>query len=227
MRVCGIIAEYDPFHKGHLFQLNLARELSRADYMVCVLGCSFSQRGEAMLLGTFDRAAMALENGFDLVAGMPFSFSCAQANRFARGGVGTLSRMGLVNAISFGCETDRLDWLQAAAGLMNRPDAAYLRRLKDGLAAGYSFARAQGIALHEAMPELSRDLIASPNFILGLSYLRELDRLGSPIEAIPVKRATNYHSRDAGPMASAGAVRAMLLNGEIAGALEGCPENSG
>jgi len=61
MKVCGIIAEYDPFHRGHLYHLNQAREQSRADYMVCVLGCAFSQRGDAMLFDSFARAKMALE----------------------------------------------------------------------------------------------------------------------------------------------------------------------
>mgnify|MGYP000864007112 FL=1 len=88
MKVCGIIAEYDPFHEGHLHQLRRARELTQADYMVCVLGSAFSQRGDAMMFSTQDRARMALANGFDLVLGMPYSFSCAQANRFAVGGVG-------------------------------------------------------------------------------------------------------------------------------------------
>lgn len=226
MQVCGIIAEYDPFHKGHLFQLNRARELTRADYMVCVLGGAFSQRGEAMLFHTFDRARMALENGFDLVVGMPFSFSCAQANRFARGGVGILEKMSLISHISFGCETERLDWLKTAARIMNHPDAAYVRKLKEGLAAGNSFVKAQGRALMDAMPELPEDLISSPNFILGLSYLRELERLGSPIKPVPVLRKGSYHSLGDDALASATAVRALLLKGDINGALSACPEAS-
>ena len=226
MQVCGIIAEYDPFHKGHLYQLNRARELTGADYMVCVLGGAFSQRGEAMLFHTFDRARMALENGFDLVVGMPFSFSCAQANRFARGGVGILQKMNLVSHISFGCETDRLDWLRTAARIMNHPDAAYVRKLREGLAAGHSFAKAQGRALMEAMPELSEEVISSPNFILGLSYVRELERLDSPIKPVPVLRKGSYHGLGDNTFASASAVRALLHKGDIEGALSACPESS-
>ncbi len=227
MRVCGVIAEYDPFHKGHLFHLSRARELTGADFMVCVLGGAFSQRGEAMLFHTFDRARMALENGFDLAVGMPLSFSCAQANRFARGGVGILHQMSLVSHLSFGCETDRLDWLETAAGIMNRPDSGYVMKLREGLAAGQSFAKAQGKALSEAMPDLPESLISSPNFILGLSYLRELKRRDSLMIPIPVPRSGSYHSLDGGPLASASAVRSMLMKGDEEGAMAACPEPSG
>ncbi len=226
MRVCGVIAEYDPFHKGHLYHLSRARELTGADFMVCVLGGAFSQRGEAMLFQTFDRARMALENGFDLAVGMPLSFSCAQANRFARGGVGILHQMNLVSHLSFGCETERLDWLKTAAGIMNHPGSGYVMKLREGLAAGQSFAKAQGRALMEAMPELPEDLISSPNFILGLSYMRELERLDSPMIAVPVLRSGSYHSLDSGPLASASAVRAMLMRGDDEDAMSACPEPS-
>lgn len=226
MRVCGIIAEYDPFHKGHLYHFNQAREKACADYMVCVLGCAFSQRGEAMLFQTQDRARMALANGFDLVLGMPFSFSCAQANHFAGGGVGILQGIGMVTHLSFGCETDNLDWLTGAAHLLNRPGLSFIQSLKKGLREGRSFAQAQGRALTEHLPELPLHLLSSPNFILGLSYLRELERLDSPIIPLPVKRETAYHSTSPGPMASASAVRAFLVKGETGLAMQSCPNKS-
>ena len=226
MKVCGIIAEYDPFHKGHLYHLEQARKLSRADYMVCVLGCAFSQRGDAMLFGTRDRALMALINGFDLVLGMPFSFSCAQANRFAAGGIGILNSLGVVTHLSFGCETDQLEQLQAAAGLLNHPDLSFARRLKDELASGCSFALAQGRALQAALPEIPSALFSSPNFILGVSYLRELERLHSRIIPVPVLRQTAYHSREIKPLASAGAVRALLLEDQQIDLSIVCPSGS-
>ena len=74
MRVCGIVAEYDPFHLGHAYHLNSAREQSQADFVVCVMGCAFSQRGTPMLLGPHTRARMAVLAGADVVLGMPFLF---------------------------------------------------------------------------------------------------------------------------------------------------------
>lgn len=224
MKVCGIIAEYDPFHKGHLHQFERAKALTGADYMVCVLGCAFSQRGEAMLFSTQDRALMALKNGFDLVLGMPFSFSCAQANRFAKGGVGILDSLGCVSHLSFGCESDNLDHLFKTARLLYQPSAAFSLMLKEGLAKGLSFAAAQGKALAACLPEVPQPLFPSPNFILGVSYLLELLALQSGIQPVPVKRDTAYHSGELQPLASAGAVRKAYLNREDYS--QACPDAS-
>ncbi len=226
MRVCGVIAEYDPFHFGHGYHYQQAREAARADYMVCVLGGAFSQRGEPMLFGTFDRARMALEYGFDLAVGMPFSFSCAQANRFAAGGVGVLSRLGTVTHLSFGCEPEGLPWLTETARLLNRPDAAFLEELRLGLDAGLPFAKAQGQAVERRIPGFPAGLMTAPNFILGVSYLRELFRVNSEMTVLPVVRTTDYHSFAPGPVASAGAVRALILSDRLNEALDACPESS-
>ena len=226
MKVCGIIAEYDPFHRGHLYHLNQAREQSRADYMVCVLGCAFSQRGDAMLFDSFARAKMALDNGFDLVLGMPVSFSCAQANRFARGGVGILNSLVVITHLSFGSESARLNHLSAAARMLNHPDEVFTQALKQGLEDGASFAKAQGQALSAALPVLPETLLSSPNFILGVSFLRELDSLGSGITPLPIARAGSYHSKAAGPLASASAVRAKLLADPGANLEAECPDAS-
>jgi len=158
---------------------------------------------------------------------MPFSFSCAQANRFARGSIGILQGIGAVSHLSFGCETDNLEWLRIAARLLNRPNIPFILSLKKGLSEGRSFAQAQGRALSEHLPEVPLHLFSSPNFILGLSYLRELDIQKSTIIPLPVKRETDYHSTSPGPMACASAVRALLKKGETEEGLTACPEKSG
>ena len=226
MKVCGIIAEYDPFHLGHLYHLRQAKAQSGADFLVCVLGSAFSQRGDAMLFSTRDRARMALENGIDLVLGMPVSFSCAQANRFACGGVGILHRLGIITHLSFGCETDDLSLITAVARLLGQPDKAFIAGMKDSLSGGASFARAQGEALQAALPGMPKSLIAAPNFILAVSYLRELDRLGSDIRAVPVQRRGAYHGTAQDSFASAGAIRATWIQGSISRAFASCPAAS-
>ena len=226
MKVCGIIAEYDPFHKGHRYHLETAREKSGADYIVCVLGCAFSQRGDAMLFNSHKRAEMALLNGADLVLGMPVSFSCAQANRFARGGVGILSGIGVTTHLAFGSECANAESLQSAAHLLNHPDESFNTKLRNNLAAGLSFAQAQGEALAESLPQIAPGLFSSPNFILGVSYLRELEALGSRITPLPVLRKTAYHSQTAGPGASAGAVRQKLLSEKGCELKEECTDES-
>ncbi len=226
MKVCGIIAEYDPFHKGHRYHLEAAREKSQADYVICVLGCAFSQRGEPMLFDSHKRAQMALANGADLVLGMPVSFSCAQANRFARGGVSILHQLGLVTTLAFGSESAQTDLLVKAARLLNHPDEGFLFELKSNLKKGLSFAKAQGEALKKSLPDILPSLFSSPNFILGMSYLRELDSLQSPIQPLPIKRTTDYHSPSPGPLASASAVRLKLSKYPACDLREECPEET-
>lgn len=226
MKVCGIIAEYDPFHKGHLYQLEQAKALSGADYTICVLGCAFSQRGDAMLFDSHARAEMALRNGFDLALGMPFSFSCAQSNRFAAGGVGILNSLGVVSHLSFGSESDQLDELYRTADMLNHPGETFLNALKAALHRGRSFAAAQGEALEAALPDIPPALFSSPNFILGVSYLRELEHLGSSIKPVPVRRQSAYHSLEKTGLASASAVRAMIAQGEEAALMDACPQAS-
>lgn len=226
MKVCGIIAEYDPFHEGHLHQLRRARELTQADYMVCVLGSAFSQRGDAMMFSTQDRARMALANGFDLVLGMPYSFSCAQANRFAVGGAGILHQLGVVTHQSFGCETTDLKALSDTARMLHAPDAVFKHALKQALEDGHSFAKAQGLAMAASLPQVDEALLSAPNFILGVSYLRAHLELGSTITPAVVLRQGDYHSRDTGGFASASAVRAMLQKNPEADLNGICPQKS-
>ena len=147
MRVCGIIAEYDPFHLGHLHQLSEARRLSQADYVVCVISCAFTQRGLPALFSTQYRARMALLAGADLVLGMPVSYGCAQANRFALGGVGVLHGLRVVTHLSFGVEASALPELGRLSRLLEGADAGFQGRQRAALRAGHSLARARGEAL--------------------------------------------------------------------------------
>ena len=107
MAVCGIIAEYDPFHKGHARHLRLARERSGADDIVCVMSGSFTQRGVPALLSAHARAEMALRCGADIVLQMPYAFSVREAEYFALGGVYILHALGCVTHLSFGAEMFR------------------------------------------------------------------------------------------------------------------------
>lgn len=226
MRVCGIIAEYDPFHKGHQRHLDMAREKSQADWLVVVLGQSFSQRGLPALFSTHLRARMALMGGADLVLGMPVSYSCAQANRFALGGVGILHQLGVVTDLSFGVEQEALPYLSPTAALLIAPDEAFKARLKQALSEGKSFARAQGEALSAGLPGMPRGLVDQPNFVLALCYAQALDKLHSPIRMLPVPRAHSYHASGLDVLPSASAVRAAALRGDWKGLHEALPESS-
>ena len=105
MKTTGIIAEYNPLHNGHLYQMQQARRLSGSDYVIVVMSPDFVQRGEPALLDKWVRARMALEAGADLVLEMPVRYATGSAEHFAEGGVSVLDCLGVVDSLSFGCET--------------------------------------------------------------------------------------------------------------------------
>ncbi|NLC33544.1 MAG: nucleotidyltransferase family protein [Clostridiales bacterium] len=214
MRVCGIVAEYDPFHKGHYYQLEEAKQNSSADYIICVISTAFTQRGMPGLLSTRDRAEMALLAGADLVLGMPVSYSCSQANRFAMGGVGILQALGVVSHLSFGIEKESLPHLFQIRDLLLNPSIAYKKALQESLSQGQSFARAQGNAIANYFSNADNTTINQPNFNLALCYLQAISILNSSIEPMPVIRQGHYHDTKITALPSASAVRAAILRGD-------------
>ena len=118
MRVVGVVAEYNPFHRGHAHHLQTARRLAGADAVVAVMSGCFVQRGDAALLSPGVRARMALSAGADAVILLPCLWSVRDAEHFALGGVSLLSSLG-VDAISFGAETADKACLRQAAHLLN------------------------------------------------------------------------------------------------------------
>jgi predicted nucleotidyltransferase len=106
----GIIAEYNPFHNGHLYQLSRARELSGTRAVAIAMSGSFTQRGEPACTDKFTRAKWALANGADIVFELPAVFALANAERFAKGGVALLGMSGIVDALSFGAENADLEF---------------------------------------------------------------------------------------------------------------------
>lgn len=212
MKVCGIIAEYDPFHRGHLYHLETARSLSGADYVVCVLSAAFLQRGAPALFPVRTRARMALAAGADAVFALPVSFSVSDAERFALGGVSLLHALGVVNSLAFGCETPCLSTLSAAADCLKDEPPDYILALKRHLAAGVSHAAAQGSALADFLG-LSEKIVSSPNNALAICYLRALKKLDSPMLPLPVPRLGAHHFFEGDGYPSASAIRKWVLDG--------------
>lgn len=213
MAVCGVIAEYDPFHRGHERHLTLAREKTGADFVIVVMSGSFTQRGMPALLPPHARAEMALRCGADVVLELPYGFSVREADGFARGSVGILHALECVTHLSFGCETDDLPLLQAAAALLEEPDEAFLSDVQRRLDGGLSFAAAQGQAVAKRL-KIPADMLNAPNAALAVAYLRALRRLNSPIIAVPILRTASYRSAEMEAYPSAAAVRGALLRGD-------------
>lgn len=219
MRACGIIAEYDPLHNGHAWQIEQARKESGAQLIVVVMSCCFTQRGMPALLSPHARAEMALHTGADIVLGLPYSFSVCDAERFALGGVCALSRSGLVDCISFGVEPGNAQYIPPAAQLLENPTDDFTAILHENLSYGMPYPRAQGEALSHCL-RLSEDILSVPNTVLGICYARANMRLRANLALIPVDRRGAYHAAvlpidQQTDLPSATAVRAAIADGSM------------
>lgn len=214
MKVTGIIAEYNPFHNGHLYQINKAKE-NGADYIVIVMSGNFLQRGTPAILDKWTRTKMALACGVDLVIELPAVFATASAQYFARGGVSILDKLGCVDSISFGCESDDIGMIRLLSSYLSEEPDEYKEKLQHSLRAGYSFPKARELALSECISKDAAAFASSPNNILALEYCIALWERNSHIVPFPIKREGNhYHDTDlhSDTLASATAIREALEN---------------
>lgn len=212
MKIVGLITEYNPFHAGHLYHMQRARELTGADYCVILMSGSFVQRGEPAIFDKYRRTKAALLAGADLVLEMPAAFSTASAHEFAAYGVALLSAIG-VDAVVFGSECGQLESLRQAAYALNHESLEFRERLQKGLKAGLTYPQARAKALE--MEDTWASVLSSPNNILGIEYLRAAEDLHSPMEFYTISRkGSGYHEdtlADAN-FPSASAIRGIIRN---------------
>ena len=222
MKILGIVAEYDPFHNGHLLHLTEAKKQVRPDVTLVVLSSCFKQRGDLALLSPSDRARCALEAGADAVFSLPVCWTLRDAEHYALGAVSLLANMGTTH-LAFGAETADQSLLCRAADLLENPDSSFTAALKDNLSAGNGWPAAVSAALSPAFPEANH-LLSRPNNILAICYLRALRRLDASIYPVVIRRSGNYHASEINPdTPSAAAVREALLRGNYAGACSAVP----
>lgn len=206
METAGIVAEYNPFHRGHAWHIaETRRRLGGEAPVVCVMSGHWVQRGECALADKWLRAALALDRGADLVVELPTPWAMASAESFARGAVSLLAATGVVDVLSFGSETGELAPLEEAAAALDAPD--YPERLRAALGRGLSFPAARQEAAGAAC-------LSAPNNNLGVEYLRSLRALGSTIRPLTVPRQGAGHDGPAaGGFASASELRRLLRAG--------------
>ena len=206
METAGIVAEYNPFHRGHAWHIAETRRRLGGDApVVCVMSGHWVQRGECALADKWLRAALALDRGADLVVELPTPWAMASAESFARGAVSLLAATGVVDVLSFGSETGELAPLEEAAAALDAPD--YPERLRAALGRGLSFPAARQEAAGAAC-------LSAPNNNLGVEYLRSLRALGSTIRPLTVPRQGAGHDGPAaGGYASASELRRLLRAG--------------
>lgn len=211
MQITGIIAEYNPFHKGHLYHLTEARKQTDADYIIVVMSGDFMQRGTPALLDKYTRTHMALLCGVDLVLELPVIASTGSAEFFSHASVRLLDSLGAVNSLFFGSECGDISKIKQAASVLSQESEEFRFRLREGLSEGLSFPKARALALGD-----EEGIFSSPNNILGLEYCKSLLRLKSPMEPVTLcRKGAGYHQDaldDGEVFPSAKAIRSFLLS---------------
>lgn len=196
MHVCGIIAEYNPFHSGHAYQIAQARADSGCDYLIVVMSGDFVQRGAPAIIDKYIRARMALEAGADLVLMLPVYASTASAEGFARAGVATLHTAGVTDAISFGCENPAIcgEPYRNLAHMLSAEPAEFQTALQSGLSSGLPYAQARSAAIHHCCADTCDPvLLDHPNNLLAFEYMRAIEYTHANLQLYPVRRLGSYH----------------------------------
>lgn len=218
MNIVGLITEYNPFHNGHLHHINLAKNLTKADYVVVVMSGNFLQRGTPAIIDKYKRTAMALKCGADLVIELPSVFATASAESFALGAVSILHQMGCVNSLCFGSECGEITQLENIADILLHEPYAFKVSLKQFLKEGLVFPAARKMALLHYMKSdfISQSeldtILSEPNNILAIEYIKAIKKLNSPIKPVTIKRiVSGYHDTQINDsICSASAIRSSL-----------------
>lgn len=191
MKVLGIIAEYNPFHNGHRYHIEEAKKITNADYVIVVMSGNFTQTGNIAIYDKFTRAKLATEYGVDLVIELPTIYANSSAESFAYGAVSILHNLGIVDYICFGSETDNIETLSKISKIINSNNVQINSKIKEILKTGVSYPVAREKALKEFLTTEEINILDKSNNILGIEYLRSLDKLNSNITPVCIKRESS------------------------------------
>ena len=215
-KVIGIIAEYNPFHNGHVYHLQKSLQNTGASYSVAIISGNFTQRGSTSLVDKWAKTEMAIKNGIDLVIELPVLYSISSAENFAEGAIKILDSLKVIDYLSFGSESGDISTLNMVADVLIKEPKAYKNILSHELNKGLSFPKARENALLMFLNDIRRfsNVLSSPNNILGIEYLKALKKLKSPITPVTVERYNaGYHDTSYnGNVASATAIRNIIKN---------------
>ena len=202
MKVIGLIAEYNPFHNGHLYQIEKIKEKYPDSIIIVVMSGNFTQRGEISLLNKWDKTDIALEYGCDLVVELPFIFATQSADNFARGAIQILSMLG-IDSLIFGSESNNIEKLTKVV-TTQLYDETYDLLVKTYLEKGNNYPT----SMNKALEKCCHLSIIEPNDLLGISYMKEVFKQNKKISVETIKRTNSYYSKSLkNKIASATAIR--------------------
>ena len=209
--IVGIIAEYNPFHNGHLYHLEKVKEMFPDSPIILVLGGNFTERGDISILDKWEKTTIAIKNGIDLVVELPFPFSSASADIFAKGSIDILNHLGVTDLV-FGSESDDIE------GIIRLVETQLFNKDFDSLVQvylrmGYNYPT----SLSKALEDITGNCFKLPNDILGISYVKTILSNSYNITPHTIKRTNDYHSKELNirnirSINSATSIREALLN---------------
>ena len=193
--ILGIVAEYNPFHLGHLYHITKSKELSDSSYVVAIMSGNFVQRGDTSIVDKWTKTQMALLNGVDLVIELPTLYAISSAENFAYGSMRILDSLKIVDNLSFGSEVGDIEILNSIADVIHREPPEYVSILKHELNKGVSYPTAREKALLIYLNDVRRyaNVLSGSNNILGIEYLKALKKINSKILPYTLQReGANY-----------------------------------
>lgn len=217
MKICALIAEYNPFHLGHLKHIDYIKNTLGAQSVIVVMSGNFTQRGDVAVLDKFTRARHALLAGADMVIELPTVFATSNAETFATGGVNIIDALGVCDAMCFGVESgDKTAYLSLAKAMLNETKE-FKKILKEKLDGGISLAKAKFETVKQVYGDVfDHNLIALPNNILGLEYTKALIRNNSNVDIHPMIRLGDHNDVTLKKgVTSATSIRQVLKTGKI------------
>lgn len=194
MKTVGIIAEYNPFHNGHKYQIEKAKEITGADTVIVIMSGCFTQQGNIAAVNKFKRAEMAIKNGTDLVIELPTIFATSSAEMFAYGAVNILDKLNTVDYLVFGTECDNIDILNSIVDKIIISKYVINNNIKNEIKNGISYAAARDNTLKDVLSEREYTEFSKPNNILAIEYLKSLKTINSKIKPIAIQREVANHN---------------------------------
>ncbi|MCI8481992.1 MAG: nucleotidyltransferase [Clostridia bacterium] len=229
-KVLGIVAEYNPFHNGHVYHVTESKKAVGANYTVAIMSGNFVQRGDTSLTNKWAKAQMALLNGIDLVIELPVIYSISSAENFGSGAIKLLDSLKIVDYLSFGSELCDVNLLNDFANVLYQEPKEYISILNHELSKGFSYPKSRENALLIYLNDIRKyaNILTSPNNILAIEYLKALKIENSPIIPFSIKRnKVDYNDLEiVNGFASATAIRKIALTNDVWSLRKAMPKTS-
>ncbi len=190
MKIVGIIAEYNPLHLGHIYQLTKIKELYPDSLIILITNKTFTQRGDVSIINIYDKTKLALDNNIDLIIELPFPYATQSGDYFAKGALEILNHLK-IDTLVFGSESNNIEKLKSIANTQIN-NKEYNNKVKEYLETGINYPTAMSKALNDTIGYTTNE----PNDLLAISYIKEIITNNYPITPISIKRIGNYHETD-------------------------------